>query len=85
MVSIGTRKKTLAGQTVYKNGSIDISFDPPMFSLNSTFNEKVKDENDNQNILKLFIFLHAATLKNSCLSLSFSQASLILINIQYLD
>ncbi len=33
------RKRTLAGQTVYKNGSIDTSFfDLPPFSLDSTFN-----------------------------------------------
>jgi hypothetical protein len=33
MVSIGAGKRTLAGKTVYKNGSIDTSFDPPLFSL----------------------------------------------------
>jgi hypothetical protein len=37
MVPIGARKRTLAGQTVYKNESIDTSFDPPLFSLDSTF------------------------------------------------
>jgi hypothetical protein len=35
MVSIGTQKRTLAGQTVYENGSIGTSFDPPLFSLDS--------------------------------------------------
>jgi len=37
MVSIGGQKMTLAGQTVYPYGSIDISFDPLQFSLDSTF------------------------------------------------
>ena len=37
MASIGAQKKTLAGQTGYPYGSIDISFDPPQFSLDSTF------------------------------------------------
>jgi hypothetical protein len=36
MVSIGGQKMTLSGETVYKNGSIDTSFDPPLFSLDST-------------------------------------------------
>ncbi len=36
MVSIGALKRTLAGKTVYQNGSIDTSFDPPQFSLDST-------------------------------------------------
>jgi hypothetical protein len=35
MVSTGAGKRTLAVQTVYKNGSIDTSFDPPLFSLDS--------------------------------------------------
>jgi hypothetical protein len=39
MLSIGARKRTLAGQTVYRNGSIDTSFRPTsMFSFDSTFN-----------------------------------------------
>ncbi len=37
MVSIGSRKRTLACQTVFKNGLIDTTFDPPLFSLDSTF------------------------------------------------
>jgi hypothetical protein len=37
MVSIGARKRTLAGNTVYKNGSIDTSFYPPLFSFENTF------------------------------------------------
>jgi hypothetical protein len=37
MVSIGGWKMTLAGKTVYQNGSIDTSFDPPSFSLDSAF------------------------------------------------
>ncbi len=37
MVSIGAGKRTLAGKTVYKNGSIDTSLDPLLFSLDSTF------------------------------------------------
>ncbi len=44
MVYIGSRKRTLAGQTVYKNGSIDTIYDPHLFSLDSTFkkvNKKV--------------------------------------------
>jgi hypothetical protein len=39
MVSIGARKRTLAGQTVYRNGSTDNSFGPPLFSLDSTFKQ----------------------------------------------
>ncbi len=39
MVSIGARKRTLAGKTVYNDGSIDGKFDPPLFSLDSTFNK----------------------------------------------
>jgi hypothetical protein len=37
MVSIGTQKRTLAGKAFHQNGSIDTSFDPPQFSLDSTF------------------------------------------------
>jgi hypothetical protein len=37
MVFIGARKRTLAGQTVYKNESTVTSFDPPLFSLDSSF------------------------------------------------
>jgi hypothetical protein len=41
MVSIEGRKKgrkrTLGGQTVYKNGSIDTSLGPSLFSLDTTF------------------------------------------------
>jgi hypothetical protein len=37
MVSIYGRKRTLADKTVYQNGSIDTSFDPPLFSLDRTF------------------------------------------------
>jgi hypothetical protein len=37
MVSIGALQRTLAGKTVHQNGSIDIGFDPPQFSLDSTF------------------------------------------------
>jgi hypothetical protein len=37
MVSIGARKRTLANKKVYKNGSIDTSFDPPLFPLDSIF------------------------------------------------
>ncbi len=37
MVSIGALKRTLAGKTVNQNGSTDISFDPPQFSLDNTF------------------------------------------------
>jgi hypothetical protein len=36
MVSIWDRKRKLADETVYQNGSIDTSFDPPV-SLDSTF------------------------------------------------
>ncbi len=32
------RKRTLAGKTVYKNGSIDTISDPPLFSLDCTVN-----------------------------------------------
>jgi hypothetical protein len=39
MVSIGARKRALAGYSVYHNGSIDTSFDPPLFSLDSTFKQ----------------------------------------------
>ncbi len=38
MVSIGGQKRTLTGKIAYQNGSIDTSFDPPLFSLDSTFN-----------------------------------------------
>jgi hypothetical protein len=37
MVSIWGRKRTLSDYTVYQNGSIDTSFDPPLFSLDLTF------------------------------------------------
>ncbi len=37
MVFNGARRRTLAVQAVHQNGSIDTSFDPPQFSLNSTF------------------------------------------------
>jgi hypothetical protein len=37
MVSIEAWKRTLADKKVYKNGSIDTSFDPPLFSLDSIF------------------------------------------------
>ncbi len=36
MVSIWSRKMTLADKTVYQNGSIDTSFGPLLFSLDST-------------------------------------------------
>ncbi len=38
MVSIRAWQMTLAGTTVYPCGSIDTNFDPPEFSLGSTFN-----------------------------------------------
>ncbi len=37
MASIWGRKGTLADKTVYQNGSINTSFDTPLFSLDSTF------------------------------------------------
>jgi hypothetical protein len=37
MVSIWGRKRTLADKTVFKNGSIDIGFEPPMTSLANIF------------------------------------------------
>ena len=37
MVSIWGRKMTLADKTVYRYGSVDTNFDPPWFSLDSTF------------------------------------------------
>ena len=39
MVSIWGRKMTLADKTVYPYGSVDTNFDPPWFSLDSTFKE----------------------------------------------
>ncbi len=38
MVSIGGQNRTLTGKIAYQNGSIDTSFDPPLFSFDSTFN-----------------------------------------------
>jgi hypothetical protein len=35
LCSIGGRKRSLAGKTVYQNVSIDTSFDPPLFSFDS--------------------------------------------------
>jgi hypothetical protein len=45
MVSIGALKRTLAGKTVHQNVSIDTSFgfDPPQFSLDSTFKFTIMD------------------------------------------
>ncbi len=37
MVSIWGWKRTLGDKTFYQNGSIDTSFDPPLFSLDNTF------------------------------------------------
>ncbi len=37
MMSIWGRSRTLADKTVCQNGSIDTSFDPPLFSLDRTF------------------------------------------------
>jgi hypothetical protein len=37
IVSILGRKRTLADTTVYQNGSIETSFDTPLFSFDSTF------------------------------------------------
>jgi hypothetical protein len=37
IVYIWGRKRTLVDKTVYQNRSIDPSFDPPLFSLDSTF------------------------------------------------
>jgi hypothetical protein len=37
IVFIRARKRTLAVQAVHQNGSIDTSFDPHQFSLDSTF------------------------------------------------
>ena len=37
MVSLGAQERTLAGNTVYPYGSINTTFDPPPFSLDSTF------------------------------------------------
>jgi hypothetical protein len=37
IVSIGAWYMTLAGNTVYTYGSIDTTFDPPQFLLDSTF------------------------------------------------
>jgi hypothetical protein len=33
-----SRKRTLADNTLFQNGSIDTSFDPTLFTLDSTFN-----------------------------------------------
>jgi hypothetical protein len=41
MVSIGALKRTLAGKTFHQNGLIDTSFDPPQFSLDSTFKGRI--------------------------------------------
>ena len=41
MVSLGAQERTLAGNTVYPYGSIDTTFDPPQFSLDSTFKDKL--------------------------------------------
>jgi hypothetical protein len=37
MVSMWGRERTLADKTVYQNGSNDTSFDPSLFSLDTTF------------------------------------------------
>ncbi len=42
MVSIWGRKRTLDNKRVYQNGSIDTRFDPPLLSLDSTFNKLSK-------------------------------------------
>jgi hypothetical protein len=41
MVAIWGQKMTLPNKTVYQNGSIDASFDPPLFSLDITFNVRI--------------------------------------------
>ncbi len=46
MVSIGALKRTLAGKTVHQNGLIDTSFDPPQFSLDSTFKGRITNALD---------------------------------------
>jgi hypothetical protein len=38
MVSGGGQKRTITGKIAYQNRSIDTSFNPPLFSLDSTFN-----------------------------------------------
>jgi hypothetical protein len=45
MVSIEARKRTLA--TFYRNGSIDTSSDPPLFSLDCTVNLVFFSKNNN--------------------------------------
>jgi|688.fasta_scaffold791504_1 hypothetical protein len=42
MVSIWGRKRTLPHKTVYQNGSIDTSFNPPLLLLDSTYNKEEK-------------------------------------------
>ncbi len=37
MVSLGGQKRTLTGKIAYLNGSIDTSFNPPLFSSDSIF------------------------------------------------
>ncbi len=41
-VIVWGRKRTLADNTVYPNVSIEISFDPSLFSLGSNFNRVIK-------------------------------------------
>ncbi len=55
MVSIWGWKRTLAGKRVHHNGSIDTSFDPPLFSLDSTFN----------NLLNITYQLHVPPTKSA--------------------
>jgi hypothetical protein len=38
MVSIGAPKRTLAGKRLHHNELIDTNFDPPLFTLDRTFN-----------------------------------------------
>ena len=45
MVFIGARKRTLVGKTFHQNGLIDTSFDPPQFSIDSTFKRTVFGKN----------------------------------------
>ncbi len=52
IVFIYARKRTLAGKTIDQDGSIDTSFDPPKFSIDSTF-----QRNSNTVFFSYFYFL----------------------------
>jgi hypothetical protein len=58
IVSIGAQKETLAVQTAYKNGSINTTFDLPLFSLDRTFKFQLSAHTSHTESITIVTSLH---------------------------